>query len=109
MAAAKPTNTLDLDTIEREDVFEPFKVNFGGREYILVDPKERDYKDNLTYLRLIQNGMSYRAVESIITPEDRDEFFDNRLPGWKLELLTKRYNEHFGIDTPEKASASSTS
>lgn len=105
----KPTPALNLDTLEREGgTPEPYIVELGGRVYSLVDPKERDYADVLQAQREIADGNTLKALEIYVAPEDRNAFFANRLPGWKIDALIKGYHEHFGLPVPGESSASRT-
>lgn len=110
MTEKTTTPTLDLDALEREGgTPEPFTVHLGGRDYSLVDPKERDYTDVLSAQREIAEGNTLKALEIYVLPDDRDAFFANKLPGWKIDALIKGYHAHFGLPAPGEASASRTS
>ena len=106
----KTTPSLDLDTLEREGgTPDPFVVKLGGREYLLVDPKERDYADVLRAQQEIAAGNTLQALELYVDPADRSAFFHNRLPGWKIDKLIEGYHQHFGLPSPGNASGSPTS
>ena len=100
---------LNLDTLEREAAPEPFFVVVGGKRYTFQDPEECDYRDLLESQEEYANGNPRRAIELAIREEDREAFFANRLPGWKLRTLFELYSEHFGLLGLGEADASSPS
>lgn len=101
---------LDLDALEREgDIPEPFRVTLGGRVYELTDPRERDFTDVMAAQQAIAAGQTLRALQLYVSAKDRDQFFANQLPGWKVDKLLEGYNKHFGLPSPGEAVASPTS
>jgi hypothetical protein len=105
----KPSIDFNLDTFERENAPEPFYVILGGKRYALQDAQALDYRDLLDSQRKAMNGEPERAVEILVPEEDRDAFFANRIPNFKLDALFRRYNEHHGLPTPGESSGSSAS
>ena len=99
--------SLDLDAIDREDRPEPYTVTIGGRTYEMVDPQELDFRVLIQAQQQAFDGDPMPLFELIVSDEDRDEFFDNDWPSWKLEKMFTLYNEHFGLPTPGEAVASS--
>lgn len=98
--------TLNLDTLEREGAPEPFAIAHGGRRYELQDPHDVDYRELLESQQLAAAGNPARAIELVVREEDREAFFANPMPSWKLEKLFRAYNEHFGLPSPGEALAS---
>jgi hypothetical protein len=99
---------FDLDTFDRPDAKPPFKVRLGGRVYVLGDPLALDYRDLLRAQELYVQGMPAEAINLMVTKDDRDAFFMNDLPIFKLRAMFEAYNKHYGID-PGEAPASPTS
>lgn len=96
------TNALDLDTLEREDRPGPFSVTLGGREYVLVDATEIDYRELLAGQRAYLAGDPELAIRTVVAEDDRDAFFANAMPAYKLEALFSAYNAHHGLgDAPK--------
>jgi hypothetical protein len=103
--ASKSATHLDLDELERPDAPDAFSATIGGKKYIFLDAKELDYRELLEGFRAFEQGNPDQAIGLMLDPDDRDAFFENRLPSWKLEALFTAYNEHHGID-PGEADAS---
>jgi hypothetical protein len=96
---------VDLDTFERPGKAGQFKVTLGGKEYTLRDAQDIDYRELLSGHEAFARGDPRIAIESVVAVEDREEFFGNVLPSYKLEAMFASYNDHFGID-PGKVPAS---
>lgn len=101
--------TLNLDTIERENPIAEFVLVLGGRRYVLIDAQDADYRDLLASQRAAAAGRPEDAIELIVPAADREAFFANRLPNWKLGEMFKAYNQHYGLPTPGEAPASKDS
>lgn len=99
---------INLDTFERPDAPEPFAVQLGGREYVLRDTAAIDFREILAGYRAHAAGDMEPAIRGAVAPADREEFFANDLPSWKLDGLFNAYNKHFGI-VPGEASGSPAS
>lgn len=85
---------LDLDVLERkpEDVVKPFKVNLAGRVLTMTDPAEIDWQD----LLLLDDPVE--LIRYVLSDEDRDFLRDQKMPGWKLEILMEAYSKHYRLD-----------
>jgi hypothetical protein len=92
--------TLDLDDLKDDDV-EPFTVAFGGRDYVLADVRDRDYRDlEAARKAFVVNRDLKPSIELMVAEEDREEFFANAMSTTTLSALFNAYNEHFGIENP---------
>ncbi len=90
---------LDLDALERESAPGPFDILLGGKRYMLSDPQEVDWQD-------LQSAMSnpHMFFRLVLPAEDQIQFFETRLPAWKMRKLMQRYQDHYGIpDYPNAA------
>lgn len=105
----KPKVDFNLDSYERESAPGPFAVVVGGRRYELVDAQECDYRDLLQAQQAFAAGDPQRSFDMIVKEDDREAFFANRLPNYKLRALFERYNAHYGIPIPGEANGSSPS
>lgn len=108
MPQDKPKIHLNLDTLERENAPEPFAVVLGGKRYVLDDAQQVDSRELLAAQLAYMNGDPTKSLQVVVPEADREKFFGNRLPNYKLTALFKAYNEHYGID-PGEASASPNS
>jgi hypothetical protein len=88
---------FNLDTFEREDAVDLFTVTIGARDYILPDAKGMDYRDAVRLLVLIKAKEVDQAIELLLSRDDREAFFANNLPIFRMEELFVRYKEHYGI------------
>lgn len=94
-AGARPV-ALDLDALEREGAPGPFDIILGGKRFLLSDPQEVDWQDLMA--AMANPHMFFRLV---MPPEDHQQFFETRLPSWKMRKLMQRYQDHYGIpDAP---------
>lgn len=92
---AVPTHVrvnLNLDTVEREQTFEPYTISIGGRALVLRDPKEIDWKELLD----IEQPVQFLG-HVFSTDEDKAFFKKQDFPGWKLDMIIKGYTEHYGL------------
>ncbi len=90
-ANARPA-AMDLDKMEREGARAPFDFVLEGKRYLMSDPQEVDWQDLLA--AMTNPHMFFRLV---LPPEDRIQFFNTRLPAWKMNKLVDGYQEHYGI------------
>lgn len=103
MAQDKPTVSLNLDALERENAPKPFSVVLGGKRMVLLDAQEVDYRD---LLALMTNPQDFFRL--VVDPQHRQHVEDTKLPAWKLNRLVEAYLGHYGI-RPGEPLASSTS
>ncbi len=91
---------LDLDSLEREGGTRlPFDFTLGTKRFLMADPEELDWQDLVAGM---QNPVVF--FRRVLPPEDRDEFFRQHLPSWKLKVLMKKYQDHYGLpDAPNAA------
>jgi hypothetical protein len=90
---------LDLDALEREGRPEPFAFIHNNRQYILADPQDQDWQQLLV---VMSNPLLFLRL--VLREEDRDAFFENSMPAWKLNALTTAYREHYGLPSLGEAS-----
>lgn len=88
------TPALDLDKLEREGAPGTFDFTLEGRRYIMSDPKEVDWQDLLAAMS--NPVMFFRLV---LPADDQREFFQTRLPAWKMNKLMQSYQDHYGLPT----------
>jgi hypothetical protein len=101
------TQKFDLDALEHDgDVPDPFVVSVGGRDYELPNPKDIDFRDLVDGMRAFNAGDPLPIVEVLVDEDDRAEFFENKLPMWKLEKMFEQYYKHFGLPSPGKSKSS---
>lgn len=91
---------LNLDSLDREEAFEPFAFVLDGRRIVMTDPKEISWQD----LQTIEVPSQF--AKHAMSVEDRKFFVAKKLPGWKFNALFKAYQEHYGLDTEGNAHAS---
>jgi hypothetical protein len=95
---AKPP-AIDLDKLEREGtVKDPFDFVHNGRRYLMSDPVEIDWQDLLVALN--NPVMFFRLV---LPADDRNAFFSDKLPSWKMQKLTQAYLDHYGLPSAPNA------
>lgn len=92
---------FDLDTLEREGARDPFVVRVGGAEVTFLDPQELDWQD----LTGADQGDPKQFLGIVLGDKDRDIFFSERLPAWKLNELMKAYLKHYGLTPPPELNA----
>lgn len=97
---------LILDDLEVEGDPGPFVVTLGGKQYELLNPQGMDYRELLAFMEEFKNGTPIGAVRVMVQPDDREAFFANRLPPFKLEALANGYVEHFNLGDLGEADAS---
>ena len=98
----KPTPVaLNLDKLEREGTTEPFVIRLGGKRYTLLDARDIDVRILAATNKTFQQGDPEAAIAVLLHPKDREAFFANELPGFKVEALFNAYNEHHGIEPGE--------
>ena len=98
MAQAKPKTSLDLDALEREGDPGPFSVTLGGHIYEMIDPQSLDYRDLVDLMVAAGNGDIVVALGGMLPEDERDEFWENRIPAFKLNAMIEGYLAHYGID-----------
>lgn len=102
-APAKAATKLNLDTLEREGgPKEPFEFTFVGRDYVLLDPEDVDWQDLMLAMASAQTFFQF----VLPTAEDRAEFFKHKMPVWKMNVLMRRYQEHYGLPSAGEAAGS---
>lgn len=93
---------LNLDALEREGRPEPFAFIHNNRQYILADPQDQDWQQLLV---VVSNPLLFLRL--VLEEKDRDSFFEDSMPAWKLNALTKAYRQHYGL--PELGEANGLS
>jgi hypothetical protein len=90
---------LDLDKLEREGhAAAPFDFVLSGKRYMMSDPQEVDWQDLMAGMN--NPVMFFRLV---LPREDQAQFFAERIPGWKMNTLMKRYQDHYGLPSGPNA------
>lgn len=92
---------LDLDAVEREDAKGPFGFRHLGRRYTLTDPQEIDWQQ----LLVAQRDPLY-FITIALPKDDREEFFNTKMPSWKMNRLVEDYMKHYGLTSPGEAGGS---
>ncbi len=100
-AAASRPAALNLDTLEREGAPEPFDFIHEDKRYMMADPKDIDWQDLISAMS--NPHMFFRLV---LPAEDQKEFFDARMPAWKMNILMLRYQDHYGLPSLPNAAGS---
>lgn len=103
------TSHIDLDELEREDDPGPFTATLGGREYTLCDPQLLDHRELVTAIVAGSNGDLLGAMGIVLEEEDREEFWENKIPAFKLDALFTAYSAHYKLPSPGEANASDRS
>jgi hypothetical protein len=95
-SASRKPKAFDLDTLTKDaEAPKPLPVTHAGEEFIFNDIDEADY-----WLELTQAGGDENAEDQIrimLGDEQYEHFKTLPMPGWKLQALMKRLNEHFGF------------
>jgi hypothetical protein len=94
MSENTPTGSIDLnlDVIERDKSYTPFRVNVGGRVIEMTDPSEFDWKD----LSDIEQPVQF--FKYACDPDTRAYLLGQKIPGWKLGKLIEAYMAHYGLE-----------
>ena len=87
---------LDLDTLEREETYEPMSIRIGGKRITLIDARDLDWQ----VAAALSTDRPHQLFEAIIPKSDQDHFWATGLPLWKMEQLANRYRVHYGLDSP---------
>ena len=85
--------TLDLDSLEREQEFEPFVIRVNGERVTLIDARDLDWQ----VVARLSADRPFEFFDSVIPKEDQDVFFKAKFPGWKMEELIQKYRDHYGM------------
>ena len=85
---------LDLDALERPDAPEPFTVRLGGRTYTLLATDDVDYRELRHGFEAVARGEFDPWIRALLAEKDREAFFANRVPAFKLNELFRAYNAH---------------
>lgn len=87
---------LDLDRLEKEKVDEPYWFHYEGTYFELMPAEDADWQD------LAVGQENPRLLLHVILGDDeqRAQFFDLKLPLWKLKKLVEDYSAHFGMSAP---------
>jgi hypothetical protein len=92
---------FDLDAIEREGVVaEPFRFQYEGEQYEMLDPQEIDWQNLLSGLR---NPALF--VRFAMPLSEQKRFFSKTIPAWKMNHLMEAYQKHYGIPDLGNANA----
>jgi len=98
-ADTPPKVVFNVDTAEREgDVPDPFLFIAGGRQIIMKDAAECDWRDLNAAIR---SGDDYFFLSIVLEEEDYDHFTKISFPAWKMQQLTSKYRRHYNLPAPE--------
>lgn len=91
---------LDLDKLERQGGTPiPFDFIHEGKRYMMSDPQEVDWQDLISAM-----SNPHTFFRLVLPPEDRQAFFSVRMPSWKMNVLMRKYQDHYGLpDAPNAA------
>jgi len=93
--------TFDLDALEREGaVAEPFRFQFEGEQFEMLDPQDIDWQNLLSGLR---NPALF--IRFAMPLETQKKFFSKTVPAWKMNRLMEAYQKHYGIPDLGNANA----
>jgi hypothetical protein len=88
--------TLDLDTLEKDaSAPKPLPVRHGGEEFVFGDLDEADFWTELSKLQEDEDVEG--QIRLMLGDEQFERFKSKPMPGWKLNALYKRLDEHFGF------------
>lgn len=92
---------LNLDALEREGGSpEPFDFLLDGRRFILADPRDIDWQDLISAMR---NPIIF--FKMVLPADDQRDFFNAKIPAWKMNALMQGYQDHYGIPGQGEAAA----
>lgn len=83
----------NLDELEKENPIEPFVALVGGKEITFIDARDLPWDE----LNKIDDPDEF--MWRCLSEEDYDFFLAQKVPGWKIEILSRDYQRHFGIGT----------
>jgi hypothetical protein len=90
------SSTFDLDALEKDaKAPKPLPVRLGGEEFVFNDIDEADYWSELTQFGDEENVEDQLRV--MLGDERYEHFKTLPMPGWKLNALMKRLDDHFGF------------
>lgn len=100
-SSSVPKVAFNLDTVERERVYEPYVVALSTGETItMTDPADLEWQDIL----LIENPADF--FRFCVSEEDKQKLRKEKIPGWKMRLLIADYQTHYGLDSEGNAAGS---
>lgn len=86
-----PKVVLDLDSLERKNVKDPFVVNVGGRLVKFSDPEDMEWED----LAALESPGDF--VDLCLSDEDREHVYAQNLPAFKFKKLWEAYQQHYDL------------
>lgn len=99
MGSKKSSTVFDLDAARNALKRAPFIVTFGERQYELADIMDVDQRAiRSAYATFKETGDVRAVIDLLVSPADREAFYANALPLWKLSALLTAYNEHYGLE-----------
>lgn len=84
---------INLDTLKREVIAEPFVAVIGGKAREFDDPNEMDWQELAAAFE--DPRMIFQLA---LSDEDYREVMAERIPTWKIRTLAETYMRHYGID-----------
>lgn len=91
----QPNIQLNLDTLEREESYEPFVFILAKRAIRMTDPAEMDWQF------LVKLQTEEELITEAMSKGDAEFFLAQKLPAWKMRKVSKDYQDHFGIEDPK--------
>lgn len=86
--------SLNLDEIEKENPTQPFVITVNGKEITFNDARDLPW-DDLAQLGDDPDEFMWQTLSEV----DYDHFKKAKVPGWKVDVLVRDYQRHFGIGT----------
>lgn len=87
-----PKISFSLEAAEKEKVYEPFVLDLGGGETIILnDPRDLDWKD----LATIENPIDFLRL--CVSDGDKAKLRKKPIPGWKFNQLITEFQLHYGL------------
>ena len=92
--AAPGLEGLDLDSLERDgDRPEPYAFHLDGQQFRIEDPIDLDWQGVLS----VDPRDTVKALRIWMGDEQFLRFSKLKLPLWKMNELSKRVMDHFGL------------
>jgi len=87
-----PKVSINLDTLESEDTYEPFIVHVDGQRFELKNAREIDY----IVLEYAEQSPQ-RFFHAALGDDVFEKFRRIEIPSWKVGKLMDAYRRHFGL------------
>jgi hypothetical protein len=88
--------SMNLDTLKREVIPEPFVAVIGGKAREFADPEEMDWQE----LDAAANDPKM-ILQLALSEDDYRDVMGMQIPAWKIKRVALAYIEHYGFDASE--------